>query len=1153
MAAQISYRRSELNEESLYVELHNFFQHLKETVLHELHEYWKDDDSILLEGQLDLILAPIFESQQKYYNILRKHNIKEYNFGCREARRLVKLARKPVSSLKAESNTIKVNKLANLNVDKDELFGTNDWTQQKLLNQSFTASENTMNRVDQDINKIISDGYASGAGVNKVAANIETRFEQLKTWESKRIARTEMHNAHQMGIMNTYYEMGVEYTQWSAARDKRTRDSHRELDGEIIPLGGTYSNDCQYPGDTKGPIKEWINCRCGNVPFIMPDGYIAPPGKAQFRESDLIQTLDYWNQDELITRATQEAQTTSFDEERFKALKTNEELADFFGYEYIPKGRYYEQANIKTFEFYDKKTDTILRFAREGDQKCLNIDFTNSGKCEYDLKDVLRIYDETHPNLKVGLDDITFLRGDKYTPGGDACGCSVRIFDENIRHSFSKRGIHAEVEPLEHTLDHELGHIFSDSFVQENEYNVLDDVAISIRKDFKTAGVNDDLHHQKMGLTPQKVSHYAEKNQSENFAEVTAGVSNLKRGNNYKVYAEHVRRPDESKISGFVRDKPTLKEVKARNPNQYEYVDNLLDHPETVMKNWKSINQQRVKESRAHFNEFLKQEQKVVRAKQVNNYDKYKLDAKGQEVYDKLKNKKTLTLPERKLLNRLDSLNEFNELHNKKLVGKIFDDDLEKTYQKLKRRYGDYVQLKEIDLKPITVKKTGIFKNEDAFELTLEEQRVFDQLHVQKKLWKSKLPQEFKIVHQQLADKQELSRLHQKMLDYRLTAEQSDTYIELYYKYKQQWKLPKINKELSDKFTIRKPYFLNYEEFGEINKVSDKFKLTSKQQQELDELNKIKFLNNGKLTKTQEKKLNKLLAQKDFNDLYSLRIQNKGLNYRNNKKYKQAYETLKRHKYKFPKNSEVGLFQDLTPKNQHIKVEWKEPSNGKYKHLKGSYEDGLTLELRNNFDDYFTIDCRNLTPHQKEHMDYWLYKGHDDISEFLRHGDGDIEKFAKWFVNNPDHGGTLENAVERGKKLKYTCDIIEDILDKSYLKKSLVGYRRQRNHHLADYLPKGEKIIPGKTIVPLKGITSVAVTEEGANYYVETAGKTLEEMKWLFEIEMPTGTRGSYVSHVTIDKYKPEMEFLTKRDTYVKIIEFNEKNHYAKLRIVNTY
>lgn len=160
-----------------------------------------------------------------------------------------------------------------------------------------------MNRVDQQINQILADGYKDGWGYNQVAKDITRRFDQLSDWESRRIARTEIHNAHNMGIMNTYEEMGVEYTQWVAAHDARTRTSHREINGEIIPLGGTYSNDLRYPGDTTGPLKEWINCRCSNAPFIIPDGYIAP-SFSPFRESDLIQTLGYWNQDELLDNKT---------------------------------------------------------------------------------------------------------------------------------------------------------------------------------------------------------------------------------------------------------------------------------------------------------------------------------------------------------------------------------------------------------------------------------------------------------------------------------------------------------------------------------------------------------------------------------------------------------------------------------------------------------------------------------------------------------------------------------------------------------------------------------------------------------------------------------------------------------------------------------
>jgi hypothetical protein len=97
--------------------------------------------------------------------------------------------------------------------------------------------------------------------------------------------------------MKSYETLGVEYTQWiSAGDDGRTRDSHLGpadgvpdgVDGEIIPFGGEYSNGLAYPGDTSGPIEEWINCRCSNAPYVMPSGMMAPPGMAQFREEDLI-------------------------------------------------------------------------------------------------------------------------------------------------------------------------------------------------------------------------------------------------------------------------------------------------------------------------------------------------------------------------------------------------------------------------------------------------------------------------------------------------------------------------------------------------------------------------------------------------------------------------------------------------------------------------------------------------------------------------------------------------------------------------------------------------------------------------------------------------------------------------------------------------
>ena len=305
LASKISVIRSLNNEQALKYELTQFFQNLKKTVLHELEEYYNEE--FMFQAHADLILAPIFEAQQEYYNILRKFNHKEYNFGRKEGRRLVKLARKRANRNSiAYADKAKTPSIINASIKKDDLFGTNPWSEEKLLNQSFTASEKTMNRVDSDINKILSDGYREGKGINSVRNDITKRFDQLSSWEATRIARTEIHNSHNMGTMDIYQEMGVEYIQWVSSHDRRTRRTHRKVNGEIISLGGTYSNRLRYPGDTSGPIEEWINCRCSNAPFIIPDGYMAP-SFSPFKEKDLIPTLNLYNQQELLDNVSIES------------------------------------------------------------------------------------------------------------------------------------------------------------------------------------------------------------------------------------------------------------------------------------------------------------------------------------------------------------------------------------------------------------------------------------------------------------------------------------------------------------------------------------------------------------------------------------------------------------------------------------------------------------------------------------------------------------------------------------------------------------------------------------------------------------------------------------------------------------------------------
>ena len=265
LASQLSNARTRNNERQLERALSRFFAKLGDEVIKQLNDIYNDN---LLVGQAELITEPIREAQAEYYHILQKYDKREYKLGQAEAQRLVRLSQRGYS-FKAVKPKVKLDK-------RYSLFGTLRGAEEDLFERVFLASQQTLARVEQSIMTILLDGYKSGKGIDYVANQINQRFGQLTTWESKRIARTEIHNSHNTAVKDTYTELGVEYTMWITAHDDRVRGlkptdtaDHVELDGEIIRLGDTYSNGLKYPGDTDGPIEEWINCRCANAPFNM--------------------------------------------------------------------------------------------------------------------------------------------------------------------------------------------------------------------------------------------------------------------------------------------------------------------------------------------------------------------------------------------------------------------------------------------------------------------------------------------------------------------------------------------------------------------------------------------------------------------------------------------------------------------------------------------------------------------------------------------------------------------------------------------------------------------------------------------------------------------------------------------------------------------
>lgn len=117
----------------------------------------------------------------------------------------------------------------------------------------------------KQLNGAILQGILNGESIPKIAKRLsEVAIKDYKV--AVRNARTATTGAENGGRVYSYEraeEMGIELEQeWLATLDGRTRHSHRQLDGEKIKVGGTFSNGCKFPGDPDGAPSETQNCRC---------------------------------------------------------------------------------------------------------------------------------------------------------------------------------------------------------------------------------------------------------------------------------------------------------------------------------------------------------------------------------------------------------------------------------------------------------------------------------------------------------------------------------------------------------------------------------------------------------------------------------------------------------------------------------------------------------------------------------------------------------------------------------------------------------------------------------------------------------------------------------------------------------------------------
>lgn len=116
---------------------------------------------------------------------------------------------------------------------------------------------------------VITSAILQGKAIPEIAGDLE-RVVGMNETSAVRNARTAVTSAQNAGRQASYEHaasMGIAVRKrWVATLDKRTRDSHRHMDGKEVPYDEPFHTDLgstmMYPGDRNGLPGDVFNCRC---------------------------------------------------------------------------------------------------------------------------------------------------------------------------------------------------------------------------------------------------------------------------------------------------------------------------------------------------------------------------------------------------------------------------------------------------------------------------------------------------------------------------------------------------------------------------------------------------------------------------------------------------------------------------------------------------------------------------------------------------------------------------------------------------------------------------------------------------------------------------------------------------------------------------
>lgn len=128
----------------------------------------------------------------------------------------------------------------------------------------------------QKFSSAITQSILQGESIPDAAERIG-RVMRMNEAAAIRAARTAITGAEASGRVHSYRRaksIGIDLEQeWMATLDQRTRHSHRQLDGQHVPVGERFKVDgveLEFPADPTAPPEYVYNCRCRLVAWF-PD------------------------------------------------------------------------------------------------------------------------------------------------------------------------------------------------------------------------------------------------------------------------------------------------------------------------------------------------------------------------------------------------------------------------------------------------------------------------------------------------------------------------------------------------------------------------------------------------------------------------------------------------------------------------------------------------------------------------------------------------------------------------------------------------------------------------------------------------------------------------------------------------------------------